>query len=215
MKCICPSCDQTFKLKEEPKYCPSCGAAMKSGHAEIVMVLDRSGSMSSCVEATIGGFNDFIRDQKDMPGSASVTLVQFDNEYEVVHDSVPLDDMPELNTQVFVPRGGTALFDAIGKTLNGAAARFRHNKVIFVVLTDGGENSSKEYTQQQIRDLVSQRETNGWTFVYIGANQDAFAVGGAMAFSKSVNYAATPEGTRGAYAEASNLCRTARSQQNN
>lgn len=213
MKYFCPSCSENFKGKDL-QYCPKCGAAIKSGHSEIVMVLDRSGSMHECQEATVGGFNQFIRDQQDMPGSANVTLVQFDDQYEVVHDAVALPDVPELNCQTFVPRGSTALLDAIGKAINGCAARFRNNKVIFVILTDGLENASKEYKREQICDLIKQREANGWTFVYIGANQDAIAEGASLAIPavRSVNYAATPEGTHEAYRSASLMCGTARSQ---
>jgi Mg-chelatase subunit ChlD len=200
MKYVCPKCNEWFKGKEA-QYCPKCGAAIKSGHTEIVMVLDRSGSMQECQEATVAGFNEFIRDQRELPGSANVTLVQFDDQYEVVHDAKPLLDVPELNCQTFVPRGSTALLDAIGKTVNGSAARFRHNKVIFVIITDGMENASKEYKREQIKNLIEQRETNGWTFVYIGADQDAIAVAKDFAIPavNAVNVRGNPAGTLRAY----------------
>ncbi len=214
MKYFCPSCSEHFKGEKGLTYCPKCGAAINSGHSEIVIVLDRSGSMQECQEATVAGFNQFVREQQDLGGSANLTLVQFDDQYEVVHDAIPLPDVPALNCLSFVPRGSTALLDAIGKTINGCAARFRHNKVIFVILTDGRENMSKEYKREQIRNLIEQREANGWTFVYIGANQDAIAEGASIAIpaKTSVNYLATPEGTRDAYTSAGLMCRKARSQ---
>lgn len=146
----------------------------------IVIILDRSGSMQSARETTITGFNTFINKQKEVKGDASVKLVQFDDQYEVVFDK-PLADVPELTQNTFVPRGGTALLDAqgrtiteLGKELAGLPESERPNKVIFVTLTDGQENSSTDYTYAKIKEMTEhQRLQYGWEFVFLGANQDA------------------------------------------
>ena len=150
---------------------------------EIVMVLDRSGSMSGCQDATIKGFNEFLEEQKKEPGEASLTLAQFDHEYEVVHDGKPLVDVLPLTSQTFQPRGTTALLDAIGTTINSVGRRLeataeadRPGKVLFVILTDGIENASREFQCKQVFDMIHHQEDKyNWKFVFIGADQDAIA----------------------------------------
>ena len=150
---------------------------------DISVILDRSGSMQSVVTDTIGGFNQFLSDQKAQPGDAVFSLVQFDHDYEVIHASQPIADVPPLTSQTFVPRGSTALLDAIGRTINSTGARLagiatadRPQKVICVIVTDGYENASKEFTRTQINDMIThQREAYSWEFVFLGANQDAIA----------------------------------------
>lgn len=149
-------------------------------HTRIVIILDRSGSMATVRENTVKGFNDFISKQKEVKGDASVKLVQFDDKYDVVFDK-PLQDTPELTQDTFVPRGGTALLDAQGRTivelgreLEALSESERPNKVIIVTLTDGHENSSTDYTREKVKQLTEhQRTTYGWEFVFLGANQDA------------------------------------------
>lgn len=208
MKLFCSSCEHVFKGGKEVAYCPKCGAALNGGHTEIVMVLDRSGSMQSCREATVAGFNEFIRDQKALPGEANVTLAQFDDEYEVIHDAIALREFPELNSDSFVPRGTTALLDAIGKTINTTSARCRHDKVVFVIITDGGENASKEYKRQNVMEMIQHREAGGWKFVFLGAGKDAIEEAKALgiAVNRIQEYAPTPEGTERAYRSASLCC---------
>src|SRR3990167_396194 len=155
---------------------------MKSGYTHIAIVLDRSGSMQSCIADTIGGFNAFIEEQKKVPGEATLTLVQFDDAYEWVQAGLPLKDIPALK---FEPRGSTALLDAIGKTINDQglwlSVKHEHDrpeKVIFVIITDGHENASREFTRDKIFQLIRQQESQyQWQFVFIGANQDAIAAG--------------------------------------
>lgn len=182
---------------------------MNANKTSIGVIIDRSGSMSGLVADTIGGFNTFLADQKALPGEADLTLVLFDNEYIVLHDGIKLADVPDLNTTTYVPRGGTALRDAIGRTVNVMKAKLesipeadRPGKVIILIITDGEENGSKEYTAIQIQTLLSDVQMNhGWEVIYFGANQNAAAVGQTMnlAPDSSLGYIADSEGTRGAY----------------
>lgn len=182
---------------------------MKKNLTDITVVLDRSGSMSSIVEDTIGGFNTFVRGQKEAPGSAHLTLVQFDDQYEVNYTAKDIQKVQELNKETFVPRGMTALYDAIGKTINSTGERLRKMaekdrpaKVIFVILTDGGENSSREYRLDKIKEMITHQESKySWEIVYLGANQDAFAVGQSLGvqFSKTMSWHASSAGVKGVY----------------
>lgn len=186
---------------------------MKDNYTDITFVLDRSGSMSSVQNDTIGGFNTFIDEQRKLPGDCTASLMQFDDVHDIVYQGKPIKDAPHLTTETFVPRGSTALLDAIGRTITATGARLaamaeadRPSKVLFVILTDGGENASKEFRRQQIFDMIkTQRETYNWDFVFIGANQDAIAVGGSIgiAAASSMSYAANAQGTKHAFASAS------------
>jgi Mg-chelatase subunit ChlD len=149
-----------------------------------VFVLDRSGSMDACRDDTIGGFNAFLREQQAEGGT--LTLILFDHEYQIVYDRKPIGDVQPLTTHTFVPRGSTALLDAIGKTIKNTQS----NVPTVVILTDGQENSSQEYTKAHVKDLIDQKTRDGWTFVYLGANQDAFAEAGQLgiASASTVNY---------------------------
>jgi len=177
---------------------------------DITIVLDRSGSMLSVLDDAVNGFNQFIEDQKKVEGEATVTLVQFDTVHEVVYKGKKLEDVPSLDLQ---PRGFTALLDAVGKAiaeigehLKAMTEDDRPKQVIFVILTDGRENSSKEYSLQQVKQMI-EHQTNvyKWQFVFLGANQDAIQVAGGMGISAgaTMTYAATPEGTRDAFAAVS------------
>lgn len=177
---------------------------------DITVVLDRSGSMASVASDTVGGFRAFVEDQKKAPGSAVLTLVQFDTEYEFVHRGLPIASVPPLE---FRPRGGTALLDAIGRAVVETGERLaaqpesdRPGKVVFVILTDGQENSSREYTRARVAEMIRhQREVYAWDFVFLGANQDAIAVAGSMniAPDAALTYASNSVGTRAAFAAAS------------
>lgn len=161
---------------------------MKENYTHIVLLLDRSGSMASIQDATISGINEFLTKQKAVPGDATVTLALFDDRYDLIHDFVPLNDVPALTRETFVPRGWTALLDATGKTLNNVGSKLaalpealRPSKVIFVIVTDGAENYSKEFNLNQVRSMITtQRDTYSWEFVFLGANIDAVTVGGSL-----------------------------------
>lgn len=171
----------------------------------IAVVLDRSGSMSNVREATVGGLNTFFRTQRETVGDVRLTLVQFDDLYEVKADFVDLKTFPDLTQEDFVPRGWTALLDGIGKTVHDLGVRFagmteeeRPGKVIVVVQTDGGENASREFNIKQIQDLIKEQTTKyAWEFVFLGANQDAIATGTGMGFAaaSSMSYNSNPLST--------------------
>jgi hypothetical protein len=184
---------------------------MKKKRTHISIILDRTGSMEAIRDDTIGGFNAFLRDQKEQTGQATLTLVQFDSAdpYEIIHDFQPLAKIPELNRETYVPRASTPLLDTLGRgildlerrlRLLSPAARPTH--VVFVVITDGQENSSREFTKAQIEVMLREKgEADDWQFVFLSADldaiDDALAVGikpqAALAFDK------TGRGTRAAF----------------
>jgi Mg-chelatase subunit ChlD len=143
--------------------------------ADRVFILDRSGSMENCREDTIGGFNAFLREQKALGGTLS--LILFDHEYTPLYDKKAICDVEPMTTDTFVPRGSTALLDAIGKTIKAIEA---DRTPIVAILTDGLENASNKFTKAHIKDLIDQKTKEGWTFMYLGANQDAFQEAGAL-----------------------------------
>ncbi|MDP9049547.1 MAG: VWA domain-containing protein [Acidobacteriota bacterium] len=193
---------------------------MKENRTRIAIILDRSGSMQSVREATISGFNQFIRSQRELPGDVSVKLVQFDDQYDVVFN-LPLPEVPELTQDLFVPRGMTALFDAQGRTIAALGEELaalpeseRPTNVIVMTLTDGLENASKQYGIAQIAAMVKhQTEVYKWNFVFLGANQDAIHTGALMAIpaASSLTYRSSRSGTAGAFDSASNFIRRSRS----
>lgn len=160
--------------------------------AEILMIGDRSGSMGSIRDDAIGGINAFRKEQQDnKDGECRVTFILFDDQYEVLHDNILIEDMPEMSSRVFAPRGATALFDAIGKTVNGAVERHeamneadRPGKVIVAIITDGGENRSTEFNSAQIQALVQEREAAGWVFAYLSADKAAMEHATQMGFQR-------------------------------
>lgn len=143
---------------------------------EITLVVDRSGSMGSICKEVIGGINAFYEEQKKQPGEAVVTFHQFDNVYETVFSKVPLTDVVNLNDTTYVPRGMTALNDAIGRTISSIPADTKAPQMI-MIMTDGEENSSSEYKPEQVKTLVEDAKKKGWQVIFMGANIDAFAVG--------------------------------------
>lgn len=154
---------------------------MRNDLTEIVLVVDRSGSMATvCIDAE-NGINHFIEEQKKAPGEANFTLVQFDTHYDFVAKGVPIEDAPEY---VLVPRGWTALLDAVGRAISETGERLaslpedqRPGIVIVMIVTDGHENSSTEYTFSQIKEMIShQREKYNWHFNFLGADESAFDV---------------------------------------
>lgn len=155
---------------------------------EIAFILDRSGSMQALVEPAIVGFNRLLREQQQEPGSARFTLVLFDDRYEVPVKSLPIAEVVELDTTTFVPRGGTALLDAIGYTIDGLGKRLaetpeadRPGQVIVAILTDGMENASHQFSWADISKLIHhQTEKYQWKFLFLGANQDAIATAARM-----------------------------------
>ncbi len=182
---------------------------MKDNSTFIAVVLDRSGSMSVVRAATIDGFNKFLADQKAVPGEALFTLAQFDDQYELVHDGKNIQDVFPLTEITYVPRGWTALNDAIGRTIVAVGAKLaamqecdRPSKVVFTIITDGLENKSTEFSQKQISDMIEHQQTKySWQFVFIGANQDAIASANSYQIpaGNALNCAHNAIGTASAY----------------
>ena len=144
---------------------------------EIAAVLDRSGSMLVVKKDTEGAFDGYIADQRSKPGEARLTLVQFADKVQTVYRSIPLAEVPPV---IINPRGMTALWDAIGTTIadleeyiSGLGEDRRPGHVVVVILTDGEENRSRKWTKIKLRELIQQKTRQGWTFLYLGANQDA------------------------------------------
>ena len=161
----------------------------------LYFLLDRSGSMVSLRQDTIGGFDTFIAEQRTAPGRCRVTLAQFDNEYDEVYADRDIATVPSL---VLVPRGSTALLDALGRLVVTAGERLaalpeaqRPGSVVVGVMTDGYENASRDWTHDRIKALIEQQSTEyGWQFLYLGADQDAIEEGAKMGFAagKSMTY---------------------------
>lgn len=169
---------------------------MNTNLTDITLVIDRSGSMSSVLDDAQGGVNAFLAEQARQPGDALLTLVQFDTEYEFIHRGVPIRQVPPYELR---PRGSTALLDAVGRAVNETGERLakmaeadRPGLVVFVVLTDGQENSSHEFTKAEIKKMIEhQQSVYNWQFTFLGANQDAFAEAGGMGIQAAgvANYA--------------------------
>ena len=171
---------------------------------ELVFILDRSGSMSGLESDTIGGFNSMLAKQKQEPGGAWVSTILFNNERTVVHDRLPLENVPPLTERDYVPRGTTALLDAVGKAIHHIGNIHKYarkedvpERTLFVITTDGLENASKHYTYDRIRHMIErQKEKYGWEFLFLGANIEAAAEAGRMGIDSrwAAEYRHDPEG---------------------
>lgn len=137
----------------------------------INVLLDRSGSMANLINDVIGHFNQYIEDQANQPGEAKVSLIVFDTIYEEIYLNIPIKEVPVLTHEKYYARGGTAYLDALGKLIKSVdAVPDKPKKVVFVINTDGEENSSREYSLSTIKDLITERTNNhDWQFVFIGA----------------------------------------------
>jgi hypothetical protein len=175
---------------------------------EIICVLDRSGSMGSIRDDAIGGFNTFLDEQqKDKVDRCLLTLAQFDDQYEIVHESKPIEDVPKLTPETYVPRNTTALLDAIGKTIDDSGKRFaampeekRPGAVVFVILTDGQENASKVYSHEAVMNRIkTQHDAYKWEFVFLAANQDAIKAGASFGIHNAANFSHDAAGAQGIY----------------
>jgi hypothetical protein len=179
---------------------------MRNDLTAILMILDRSGSMAPLSDDTVGGFNHFIQEQRWQPGDAVVTLVLFNHDYEIVYNAKPIQDVEPLTAKRYNPGGNTALLDAIGRGVYDLGRKLgdmdendRPGKVVVVIMTDGQENASKEYRRDKIRAVVQeQTERYSWSFLFLGANIDAFAEAGGMGIDKarSMNFQASAAGVR-------------------
>lgn len=173
---------------------------MNQNLTEIAYILDRSGSMGSMQEAAITGFNAFLQSQLDEPGDANLTLMLFDNEFLMPNDRSPLQHVRPLDAGTYVPRGSTALLDAIGRTIDGLGQKLaqepedqRPAKVIVAIYTDGYENASTEYTIQDIHQRIThQRSKYGWEFMFLAANEDAISTACQMGIAAAMASVSEP-----------------------
>jgi len=178
---------------------------MNENLIEMVVIIDRSGSMATIASDTIGGYNSLITEQKKVEGDANVTLALFDHEYEVVYNNVDINEVELLTSETFVPRGTTAMFDAIGRTivtvgerLSNTAEEERPFSVVVTIITDGYENASKEYTSARIKEMIDiQQDTYNWEFIFLAANMDAASEGEKFGIrsGKSLTFSANSDGT--------------------
>ena len=178
---------------------------MKKNLTELVMILDRSGSMSGLESDTIGGYNGMLKKQRKTEGEVLVSTVLFDDCSEVLHDRVPLDKVPVMTEKDYYVRGCTALLDAVGGAIHHignvhkyAREEDRPEKTIFVITTDGMENASHQYSYDRVKQMVErQKEKYGWEFLFLGANIDAIETAGRFGISadRAANYHSDQEGT--------------------
>ena len=183
---------------------------MKKGLTELVFILDKSGSMGGLETDTIGGFNSMLAKQKAVEGECCVTTVLFDNNYELIHDRIDIKAVSQMTEKEYTVGGSTALLDAIGMTIfkienaqKHTAENHRAEKVMFVIITDGEENSSWEYSAKKIKEQIEQKKAkHGWEFIFLGANIDAVETAGHFGISpdRAVDYLADSEGTKLNYA---------------
>lgn len=145
----------------------------ESSSLHVVFLLDESGSMNSCKDQTIRGFNEYLQTLKQEKKKIKMSLTKFNNHTaRIEYTNMPVTDAPQLTIETYQPNGNTPLFDAIGKTIHNNR---ENGRTLFVIMTDGEENSSTEYKKDTIVSLIKEHETKEWTFVYLGANQDAWA----------------------------------------
>lgn len=186
---------------------------MRSDYTKIAVVLDRSGSMEACRDATISGFNEFIQQQNKVPGHGDITLVTFSTDvHSPTFEDAPIKEVRPLNRDTYTTLDMTALLDAVGSTMTKLGEKLhampedkRPGKVIVVIITDGLENASKSWDWPRIKALIKQqREIYSWEVLFIGANIDAVVVGAQMGLPKdnSLTYTANAVGTRHAFASA-------------
>lgn len=193
---------------------------MKENSTELVFILDRSGSMQSLTADTIGGFNSLIEKQRGEEGECIVSTVLFDSKSTVLHDRVPLSEVKSMTRADYVPRGNTALIDAVGgavKHIGNVHKYAREEDVprhtMFVIMTDGMENASRFYSAEKVKAMIErQKEKYGWEFIFIGANIDAVETAGGLGISedRAVDYLSDSAGTAVAYAAASDVIREVR-----
>lgn len=177
-------------------------------NTEIIFIIDKSGSMSHLAGDTIGGFNGFVKSQQDLDGKATLTTVLFDTTWKTLHDGIDINEVKPMTDSDYVAYGGTAMLDAIGETINRVQDRHdglgaeKPEKVIFVITTDGEENSSRKFTKSQIEKMIKhQTNGHGWEFMFLGANMDSVKEAASIGIScdRAVTYDYSCMGTKAVY----------------
>ena len=177
-------------------------------NTEIIFLIDASGSMANLVGDTIGGFNGFVESQKTIDGKAILTTILFDSTWRVLHDGIDIHEVKPMTTSDYVAGGMTAMLDAIGETIERVQDRHdelgeeKPEKVIFVITTDGEENSSRKFNKAQVEKMIKhQTNGHGWKFMFLGANMDAVKEASSIGITRdyAVNYCYTAQGTSAVY----------------
>jgi hypothetical protein len=183
---------------------------MKENYTDITILLDRSPSMSVVRGETIQGYNIFLEEQRKVAGDATISLIQFDRGYESIYEGMDLDEAPKLTKGTYQLQGMTALWDAMARAIHSTGERLRNMKkadrpqnVVFVIITDGEENSSREVRDPSVLSdmITTQQDTYSWEFVFLGANQDAITTGRDFGIKRgsSMTFAHNTVGTRSVY----------------
>ncbi|MFW6116298.1 MAG: vWA domain-containing protein [bacterium] len=196
---------------------------MKKGYVEVAFVLDETGSMHEIKEDTIGGFNQWLEEQKELDvEEMRCSLVLFskiedEKTYRIRHQGIPIGDVEKLDDSTYRPRGTTPLLDAIGITIDRLGTRLdnmdeaeKPEKVIVAILTDGRENASEEYTLERVKEMVThQQEKYSWNFIFLGVGIDAFAAGGQMGIAARTTrrHDRSGQGVRQAYTDSHRMMR--------
>lgn len=178
---------------------------MKKHLTELVFILDKSGSMAGLESDTIGGYNSMLEKQQAVPGKAFITTVLFDHHYTLLHDRIDIRAVKSITPNEYQAGGNTALIDAIGKTIDkignaqkNTAQDYRADKVLFVIITDGYENASRQYSADQVKAMVERQKSEfDWEFIFLGANIDAVETAAyfGIAPNRAQNYHADRQGT--------------------
>lgn len=193
---------------------------MKKGLTELVMILDRSGSMYGLEADTIGGFNSMIEKQKKEEGEAYVSVILFDDVCEVIYDRVPVGQVEPMTEKQYYVRGCTALLDAAGQSIHHIVNVHKYareedvpEKTMFIIITDGMENASSVYSYERVKEMIEhEQEKYHWEFLFLGANIDAVKEASRFGISagRAVNYENDSEGTRLNYSVMSDAVSCAR-----
>lgn len=186
------ACDDILKNKElfTNVLIKNKEKTMNKEYTDITLIVDRSGSMGECFLQAEHGINEFIKEQAEPDQETKLTLVEFDHEYKCKYNGEPIKN---IGKYTLVPRGQTALLDALGKAIYDTGERLRSlpendrpGLVVVVVVTDGKENCSREFNLDQVKNMIThQQDVYNWKFTFLGANQDAFEVGGQMGFQQN------------------------------
>jgi len=187
---------------------------------QIACVVDKSGSMHEVEDDAIGGFNQFLEEQREVQGTAHLTLTLFNHEHEVVHRAEPVESVDGLDEETYRPEGMTALLDAVGATIDALRERIEsrsddpaHERVLVLILTDGKENASSQYAADEVADMVAERDArDDWEFLFWGANIDAVRVADRLNIEADnvTQFASTGEEVGAAFGQMSQLTRSFR-----
>lgn len=159
-----------------------------SKQSRVVFILDKSGSMYGKAEDVIGGFNTMLKEQQKLHPDTILTLVLFDTEYKIVYKDMKIIEVPELTKEIYSPSGMTALIDALGKAIVETKKNSGKDNVLFIIDTDGLENSSTEYKKDDVKKLVEEQQKAGWQFIFTGAGIDSFSEASSYGIASSLTF---------------------------